>query len=170
MKTYFIYRNGQQEGPFDVSTILSMHLGSDTFVWCEGMSDWQPITSVPELQQQPQAPAYQPYGAPPQPSYSQQPQQPQQYSQAYSQSEQIAPPPSHMALAIITTIFCCLPLGIYAIILANKVDTLYMTGHYEDAQKASDDAKKWSLIGMIGSLILSVLYIIAIFAFGLSLS
>ena len=57
MANYFIYRNGQQEGPYDVATIQNMRLGNDVFVWCDGMSDWQPITSVPELLQRPQ-PAY----------------------------------------------------------------------------------------------------------------
>ena len=51
MANYFIYRNGQQEGPYDVATIQNMRLGNDVFVWCDGMSDWQPITSVPELLQ-----------------------------------------------------------------------------------------------------------------------
>lgn len=51
MKSYFIFRNGRQEGPYDVNTILGMRLSGDTLVWCDGMADWKPISAVAELVQ-----------------------------------------------------------------------------------------------------------------------
>ena len=51
MATYYIFRNGQQEGPYDQQTIINMRLSGDTYVWREGMADWLPISQVPELQQ-----------------------------------------------------------------------------------------------------------------------
>jgi uncharacterized membrane protein YhaH (DUF805 family) len=51
MATYYIFRNGQQEGPYDQQTIINMRLSGDTHVWREGMADWLPISQVPELQQ-----------------------------------------------------------------------------------------------------------------------
>ncbi|MBO7139889.1 MAG: CD225/dispanin family protein [Prevotella sp.] len=71
-----------------------------------------------------------------------------------------------MVLAILTTIFCCLPTGIYAIIQASKVDKLYMSGEYNEAMKASDDAKKWSIIGIVISVVCWIFYLIFVFAFG----
>ncbi|WP_302813657.1 CD225/dispanin family protein [Leyella stercorea] len=41
-----------------------------------------------------------------------------------------------------STLFCCLPLGIVAIIHAAKVDGLYRSGDYSGAQEAADNAKK----------------------------
>ena len=42
-------------------------------------------------------------------------------------SEQVPPMPSNnMVLAILTTVCCCLPLGIVAVIKASQVSSLYM--------------------------------------------
>lgn len=56
-------------------------------------------------------------------------------------------PNDNMVWAILSTAFCCLPLGVVAIIKAAKVDGLYRDGDYEGAQKAADDAKKYATIG-----------------------
>ena len=70
-------------------------------------------------------------------------------------------PDNHMALAIFTTICCCLPLGIVAIVKANSVNSLYMAKQYTAAIMAANEAKKWSYIGIIISLIMWVIYIVA---------
>lgn len=54
-----------------------------------------------------------------------------------------------MALAIFTTVCCCLPLGIIAILKASKVNTYYLMKEYDMAALASADAKKYSIIGII---------------------
>lgn len=85
------------------------------------------------------------------------------YIKTIMEEEPFVPKPdSHLALAIITTVLCCLPLGIVAIIKATKVDSLYMMKQYALAQQASDDAKKWSIIGIIISAVGMFLYIIFI--------
>jgi len=58
-------------------------------------------------------------------------------------------PDSHMVLAILTTICCCLPFGIVAVIKASKVNELYLTKQYAAAQNASSEALKWSVIGIV---------------------
>ena len=60
-------------------------------------------------------------------------------------------PNSNMTLAILTTVFCCVPLGVYAIVLANKVDTLYFAGEYKLAEMAAQDSKKWAIIGILST-------------------
>lgn len=69
-------------------------------------------------------------------------------------------PDNHMALAIITTICCCLPLGIVAIIKANEVNTLYMSKQYTAAAVAADEAKKWSYVGIICCVIFWAVYLL----------
>lgn len=88
--------------------------------------------------------------------------QPQQFAQAYQQPQQQQPikPDSNMVLAILTTVFCCLPLGIVAILQANKVDKLYYAGQYDAANEASQSAKKWSIIGAVLAVIGIVIYVI----------
>ena len=88
---------------------------------------------------------------------------PQYSSQAYQQPQQRPMKPnSNMVWAILTTLFCCLPTGIYAIILASKVDSLYYAGRYDEAEEASNGAKKWSFISCIIAIIGILLYIIFI--------
>ena len=71
----------------------------------------------------------------------------------------------------LATVFCCLPLGIYSIILASRVNGLYDRGDYIGAQQAADDAKNWAIYSMIAYFAIWVIYVI--FAFlvgGISLS
>lgn len=67
-------------------------------------------------------------------------------------------PDNHMALAIITTVCCCLPFGIVGIVKASQVNSLYFLKQYAAAQKNADDAKKWSIIGIVSGVIIWVIY------------
>lgn len=69
-------------------------------------------------------------------------------------------PANNLALAIFTTICCCLPLGIVAIIKANSVDSLYAMKQYDAAIMAANEAKKWSYIGIFLSLIAWIVYVV----------
>lgn len=53
---------------------------------------------------------------------------------------------SHLAPAILATIFCCLPFGIVAIVKAAKVNGKLRSGDYAGALRASNDAKTWCWI------------------------
>ena len=44
-KKWYIVYNGQQTGPMDIK----YGLGLDSSVWCQGMADWSPAGTVPEL-------------------------------------------------------------------------------------------------------------------------
>lgn len=81
---YFIANNGQQSGPFELQDLVANGLTPNSMVWCEGMANWQPATSVPEVAQvlMPQQQYQQP-----QPQYQQQYQQPQ-YPQQQPQYQQ----------------------------------------------------------------------------------
>ncbi len=52
-KKWFIYVQDHHEGPFNLNEVhekqISNIVTDDTFVWCEGMGDWQPLPQVPEL-------------------------------------------------------------------------------------------------------------------------
>jgi hypothetical protein len=76
----------------------------------------------------------------------------------------VSKPDNNMIWAILSTIFCCLPLGIVAIINAAKVDGLYRSGDHAAAREAAENAKKYSLFGFIFGLIGSVIYFILGFA------
>ena len=57
-------------------------------------------------------------------------------------------PKTWLAESILATIFCCLPLGIVGIVNAARVNSLYIAECYEEAVKASENAKKWTLISV----------------------
>lgn len=69
-------------------------------------------------------------------------------------------PDSNLVWGILVTVLCCLPFGIVSIINASKVSGLWGQGQYAQAQKASDDAKKWAIWGAIAGAIVIVIYLI----------
>lgn len=83
--------------------------------------------------------------------------------------DQIKPPrpDSYLALSIISTILCCLPVGIVSIIYATKVNSLYEDGKYSEASSASKNAKIWGLvsvgIAVIGWLLYILIFGVALF-------
>lgn len=78
------------------------------------------------------------------------------------------PPDNNLVWAILCTVLCCLPLGIVAIIKSTKVKELWVQGDYAGAQKAADDAKKYSMWGAGIGLIFIVLYVILVFVVGIA--
>lgn len=62
-------------------------------------------------------------------------------------------PENHLVAAILSTCFCCMPLGIVAIIYACQVDSLYQQGRTEEARKASNDAAFWCNLSLILGLV-----------------
>lgn len=72
-------------------------------------------------------------------------------------NQNVPKPNNYLAFAIFTTVCCCLPTGIYAIIRAMKVNEYYTLEQYDAATQASQDAKKWSLIGLIAGLVVNIL-------------
>lgn len=136
----------------------------------------------------PPPPAYpDPYAAPPAygqqpPSYGEQPTaygvhhgdphhhgdpyhhgQPQGYP-GYGQPT--GPPPNYLVWAILTTLFCFLPLGVASIVFAAQVNGKYAAGDYPGAARASHRAKQfaiWSaVVGVVGVVIVVFLLILSV--------
>ncbi|MFI7442026.1 CD225/dispanin family protein [Nonomuraea indica] len=53
------------------------------------------------------------------------------------------PPDNHLVAAILTTLFCCLPLGIVSIVKSSQVNSKWQMGDYQGAAEASEEAKTW---------------------------
>jgi len=68
--------------------------------------------------------------------------------------------PSHLAMAILVTMFCCLPFGVIAIIYACKTDAATARGDISQALAYSNSAQKWSLAAVV----LGLIYIISMLA------
>lgn len=52
-------------------------------------------------------------------------------------------PNNYLVWSILATVFCCLPLGIVAIVKSSQVSGLWAQGQYAEAQASAESAKKW---------------------------
>jgi len=97
---------------------------------------------------------YPPPGGPP-PGYG--------YGYGYPPPNYGPPPDNNMVWAILSTVLCCLPLGVVAIVKANQVHTLWFQGFHAEAQKAASEARKWAMWSAISTGIFLLLYVIIFF-------
>ena len=68
-------------------------------------------------------------------------------------------PKTWLASSILTTIFCCLPFGVAAIVFSSQVESMYQLGNYEMAEHKSAQARKMVLWGFGLGLTLIVAYV-----------
>jgi hypothetical protein len=89
-------------------------------------------------------------------------------SQPVSEMQQAkpAPPDNYLALAILSTLFCCLPLGIVSIVYSAKVNNLWVMGHYDEARRTARKAKKWALASIFALVAFVVLYVLLVVVLG----
>ena len=74
------------------------------------------------------------------------------------------PPPNYLVWAILTTILCCLPLGVASIVFSAQVNSKWAAGDHAGAVEASEKAKKFAIWSAIAGVVVGVLYAILIFA------
>jgi Interferon-induced transmembrane protein len=75
-------------------------------------------------------------------------------------------PDSNLVWGILSAVLCCLPLGVVSIIYASRVSGLWAQGRYAEAQKASEDAKKWAIWGAVAGVVVGIIYAIIAIAGG----
>jgi len=68
-------------------------------------------------------------------------------------------PNNFLVQSILVTLCCCLPLGIVGIVYAAQVDGKWNSGDFQGAIEASQNANKWSKIGLITGIVLNLLMI-----------
>ncbi len=122
----------------------------------EGSPEWQGQQQPGWQGQQPQ-PGWQ--GQQPQPGWQgQQPQPGWQAPQPGWQGQ--GEPDNYLVWAILTTVLCCLPLGIVSLVYSTKVSGLWTQGRYDEAQAASNNAKKWAIISAITGVVFYVAIVV----------
>ena len=75
-----------------------------------------------------------------------------------SESDNISKIPDHLAMSILTTLFCCIPFGIVSIVYAVKTGMSKEFGHVEKARFYSKKAFSWSIWGIIFGIAFVMLY------------
>lgn len=107
------------------------------------------------------------YGAPPQGPYSGPP--PGPYGPPPGAGGPMGPPPNYLVWAILTTVFCCLPLGIVSIVFATQVQSKWSQGDVAGAEDASRKARSFAIWSAVTSVVLTGLLfaffvVVAVFA------
>ena len=69
---------------------------------------------------------------------------------------------NYLAPAVVVTVFCCMPLGIVALIYAAQVNGRQIAGQWEEAKKSSETARLWSWIAFGAGIVFWTCYIILI--------
>lgn len=103
----------------------------------------------------------------------QQPYIPPQYAYNTPPQQSGKPPingTTYLIFAILSTVMCCPPFGIPAIIFATKIDKLQAMGDFEGAANAAKKSKMWSIIAAATVAVLFVLYIIFIVLIGVGVA
>ncbi len=148
---YHVGRNGKQTGPFPLEQLKAMAASGELLptdlVWTEGMANWEPASTIPGLFQA-AAPAVAPVtvmppGSPPLVQAS------------------VLPPagvqvPNYLVWAILSTICCCIPLGIPAIVFSTQVNSKLAAGDVAGARSASEKAKMWCWIAFGAGAIVTI--------------
>jgi hypothetical protein len=152
MEKEYYYLNGETKvGPFSLEALKFAPISSTTLVWNQTLPNWVEAGTLPELES-----LFTKTVSPP-PVYESPTPPPPSYGNRYETVNERPPmPENYLVWSILTTIFCCWILGIVAIINANKVGTLYASGDYEGAQRASADAKKWMIRTAIWGAVIQV--------------
>lgn len=71
---------------------------------------------------------------------------------------------NYLVPAILTTLFCCMPFGVVAIVYAAQVSTKVQAGDVAGAMKSSQNAKTWCWVSFGVGLAFGLLYLVAIIA------
>lgn len=159
-KYYYVSSEGKQSGPISASDFKEYGISENTYVWCKGMAQWVKANEVDELK-----PFFEESSIPPIPPVFVQGST--RETMASTQQEKLQKPENYLPYAIAATLLCCIPIGVVAIIHANKVDTAWNMGKYDEAEELSKKAKMWLWItvgvGAIGYAICFIINFIIVF-------
>jgi hypothetical protein len=147
--SWYYQRGNEQVGPVEFEDLKRMVeagvITRETLVWQTGMKDWQSAGIVEGL-----------FGGPPPPQGAGGGQYPATAPHVHN----------HLTKAILATIFCCLPLGIVAIVKAAQVNGKIEAGNYAGAVQASNEADNWANWSIGIGLTAELLYFFLIFVMG----
>ncbi len=127
----FVGKNDKRYGPFPIEkvneSIANGEFSLDDLGWYEGLGEWKPLRNIEGIVGATVVPAV--VSNPP--------------NNAGVPAEQV---PSNLVWAILSTLCCCLPLGIVSIVYASKVEGYVFAGDIETAKENSKKAAMWAWI------------------------
>lgn len=159
--SWYYSKNGTQLGPVTEQELSekasSGEISSSDLIWKEGMPDWKPLAQVSEFSgmvSQVSAPTNTPASG----------NIPMAQPAAYTSSQIHPNIPNYLWQSIVSTVLCCMPFGVVAIVFAAKVDGLVARGDIAGAEAASKSAKTWVTAAVGSWLVIMAIYVIMIIA------
>lgn len=90
-------------------------------------------------------------------------------SQQYGAPSPAGEIPNYLIPAILSTVFCCMPLGVVSIIFATQVNSKVASGDAAGAMESSRKAKMFMMIAIgLGALTWIIAVVCWIFVFGMA--
>lgn len=140
---YWAVINNVKVGPLTVEQLKACGLTSEMLVWREGLAQWAPAGSLPELTSIfTSSDAWAQYASGTTGIPAQSPQSPMPPC-----------PTTYLPWAIVVTILCCLPFGVVSIIYAGQVSAKYNQGDYAGALRSSERAALWLIVAIVVGLV-----------------
>lgn len=84
----------------------------------------------------------------------------QQPGQPYPSQPVAQPPNNYLVWAILSTVLCCLPLGVVSIVFSTQVNSKWAMGDVAGAQDASKKAKQFALWALIVGVVVEIVVVI----------
>ena len=160
---FYIDSEGNQKGPLTLDELRVENIRKETLVWAQGMPEWKRASELENLKPLFELPRSTPY--------NQHQTTPPTHQQTASGEVPILPK-TWMVESILVTLLPFLLcgnvlslIGIAAIVNASKVESLFNSGHYDQAKKASNEAARWTKITFWIAIGIILLVIVAIIAF-----
>src|SRR5574341_669048 len=145
----------QQYGPVSAEQIRQWvaqgRANAQTLIQAEGSMEWKPLASHPEFAD---------LGGPPPISGAFATPGPSGFGATRPEI------PSYLVPAILTTVCCCLPFGIVAIVYAAQVKSKINAGDIAGAKESSRKAQMWTWIAIGTGIVVVMAELIAYFALG----
>ncbi|MEO6414364.1 MAG: CD225/dispanin family protein [Pedococcus sp.] len=73
------------------------------------------------------------------------------------------PPQNYLVWAILSTVFCCLPLGVASIVFAAQVNSKWQAGDARGAAESSVKAKKFAMWSAIAGVVGAIVWVFFVF-------
>lgn len=74
----------------------------------------------------------------------------------------IQKPDNYLVWAILSTVLCCVPFGVVAIIKSTKVDSLWSEGKHQEAIESAKSARTWTIVAAASALAFMLIYLLIV--------
>ena len=145
MKSYYYAdSNNIQQGPFELEELKEKPITRNTLVWHSGLDQWTLACQVKEL-----GDTF--ANTPPNLNIPATPMNP------------VMPPRTWMLESILVMFCCFFPLGLVGLIYASGVESKWRRGLYAEALHDSDEAARWTKLGLWIGLAIWIIFPILMF-------